>query len=98
MPPEIHGPRVRILREQGGLSERGLKDPLVALFRPTECVHRAYWRGPVWASEGVVLCLKAIGGAEREVVFKIGATFSMIFNTRVHLDIMFLDAKQEAEL
>ncbi len=98
-PQEIHVPRVQFIGEQDGPAERHLKERLADFFRRDKSVETAYLaRINTGDQTGVALCLKTKFGPDRGLAEKIGAIFKTIFNQRVHLDIMFLNADQESKL
>lgn len=98
-PQEIRVPRVQFVGEQDGPAEQSLKDRLSELFKRDRSVLTAYLaRVDVVEQTSVALCLMTQFGPDRGLAEKIGAIFRTIFNAEVHLDIMFPNAAQEAEL
>lgn len=98
-PQEILVPRVQFLGEQDGPPEQLLKNRLIEFFQRDKSVHRAFLaRIRFGEQSGIALCLKTQFGADKGLAEKIGAIFGMIFNAHEHLDIMFLNDEQEAEL
>jgi hypothetical protein len=90
---------VRFLREQDGAPERLLKSRLIESFVHHSDVQRAYLAQI--SSEDhtlVALCVRNIGGPDRELVRRIGAVFAAIFGAHEHLDILFLTDAQEQSL
>jgi hypothetical protein len=88
------------LREQDGPPERELKSRLIELFRREKGVRAAYLARVVYADDqenAVALCLRAdrLGG---NVIGKVGEIFAALFGAHEHLDTLFLDEAQEAEL
>jgi hypothetical protein len=98
-PQEIRVPHVRFVGEQDGPSERLLKERLIEFFKRDQSVNVAYLAQiEVEGQMGVALCLKTQFGTDRGMAEKVGAVFKTIFNAQVHLDIMFPNANQDAEL
>lgn len=92
-------PRVRFLGEQNGPAEQSLKDRLAELFKRDRSVLTAYLAHvDVCGQTSVALCLMTQFGPDRSLIEKIGVVFKTTFNAEVHLDIMFPNASQEAEL
>jgi hypothetical protein len=88
------------LREQDGSPERELKNQLIELFRREEGIEAAYLAQVAYTDDGenaVSLCLRA-DRPNHEVMAEIGQVFSSMFAAHEHLDILFLDDGQEAEL
>jgi hypothetical protein len=90
---------IRFLGEQDGEAERALKSELVKYFKSTGDVESAYLaviesgRGP-----SVTLCLRHTGGRESVLASGVGEVFSRLFRTSEHLDIIFLNEGQRAEI
>jgi len=98
-PQERRVPRVRFLGEQNGPAEQSLKDRLAELFKRDRSVLTAYLAHvDVCGQTSVALCLMTQFGPDRSLIEKIGVVFKTTFNAEVHLDIMFPNASQEAEL
>jgi hypothetical protein len=100
-PEELQVPQFRFLGEQDGPSERMLTERLLELFRRDRSVNVAYLARVEFdnpSQTGVALCLKTKFGADRDMVEKIGKTFGSIFGAHEHMDIVFLNDTQEAEL
>jgi len=94
-------PAVRFLGEQAGDSERLLEQKLADCFGPNVSVRAAYLARvayPHQSEVGVALCVRMQSGSQELLVKEVGATFASIFNEREHLDIIFLNESQEAEL
>jgi hypothetical protein len=67
--------------------------------RPGGSVYAAYLaRIDSGGQTSVALCLKTPFVPDRGLAEKIGSTFQTIFEVNVHLDIMFPNAAEEAEL
>lgn len=101
-PPEAFNvPSVRFAGEQDGIPERSLKNAMVELFDADERIWKAYLaivdHGPT-AGSSVTLCLRTVMGPDKRLVAQIGRMFASQFHTTQHLDILFLDGEQEAEL
>ena len=98
---EIRVPKVRFLGEQDGPSERTLKDKLTEFFRDENSVAKAYLvRADLGDEQGisVVLALVAEPRFEPHLVRGVGAIFGTQFNSKAHLDVMFLSQGQQSEL
>ena|SRR6186713_2593632 len=96
---EIRLPRIQFLDEQDGPAEQLLKDRLGESFNQDRSVLTAYLaRVDLGGQISVALCLMTRFGADRDLAEKTSAIFKTIFNADVHLDIMFPNAAQEAEL
>ena len=98
--PQLRGePSVRFLHEQDGGPERSLKAALHELLASRSGVARAYLArvdyGNASASE-VALCVT--GPENPTLVREVAATFAKQFGRDAHLDILFLNVNQEAEL
>lgn len=89
---------IRFLHEQDGTPEKQLKQALVSVLK--NMVQRAYLVRVEYISIGtnsVALCLSE--AKEQESLVKaIGNKFSSIFGSNQHLDIIFLNKKQEKEV
>ena len=98
---EVRVPEIRFLGEQDGPPERLLKERLADFFRRDRSVSRAYL-ARVDFGEGknasVVLGLRTQFGPGKGMVEKVGTIFADVFNSKEHLDIMFLTDGQEAQL
>ena len=100
-PEEIQVPKLRFLGEQDGEPERELKDRLIEFFQCDQTISRAYLVRVAYSDVSapvVGLCLHSEFGPDRGVVNKIGKIFASMFGSHEHLDIIFLDDKQEYEL
>lgn len=96
---EVRVPTVRFLREQDGAPEKLLKSRLVESFMHRGNVQRAYLAQVIAGDHlGVALCVRNIGGPDRDLVREVGAIFAAIFGVREHLDILFLSDEQESSL
>src|SRR5450755_3042776 len=100
-PQEIRAPKIRFLCEQDGPPERTLKERLAHLLRFFPAVKRAYlvkidFGAP--ENSGVVLAVRSKLEPDRDLVEKVGEVFASVFNAEEHLDVIFLNDKQEAEL
>ena len=92
---------IRFIGEQDGPIEKILKSKLTDLFRGDEIITKAYLAKVNYgdgAGDSVVLGLRAESGPDEDIVKKVIAIFSSIFNSKDHLDIVFLSKSQEAEL
>ncbi len=100
MVQEFRTSEVRFLREQDGPAERELKGYLIALFQREEGARAAYLVQVAYADDqenAVALCLRA-DRPNHDAIGKIGQIFSTMFGAHEHLDILFLDDAQEAQL
>jgi SseB protein C-terminal domain len=100
-PEEIQVPKLRFLGEQDGVSERELKSCLTEFFRRDQSVLTAYLARVAYGEQSpmvVALCLRSHFGPDRGVAETIGKIFASMFGGHEHLDIIFLDDKQESEL
>jgi SseB protein C-terminal domain len=100
-PLQLHGDRVRFLEEQDGPHERVLKDKLVAAFRGESEMRRAYLaRADHGDGSGVhiVLGLRADGIDHKRLADRVAVIFAALFPASEHLDLLLLDAAQEARL
>ncbi len=98
---EVRVPEIRFLGEQDGPPERLLKGRLADFFRRDRSVNMAFL-ARVDFGEGkeasVVLGLRTQFGPDKGLVEKVGTIFADVFNSKEHLDIMFLTDAQEAQL
>lgn len=98
-PMEMWAHKVEFIGEQDGRPEQLLKDRLSPFLQRDRSVEKAYLaRVKIGDEEGVALCIKSQSAPDRKLVGKIGAIFKTIFNAREHLDIIFLNLRQEPEL
>lgn len=88
------------MKEQDGPPERELKGHLIELFQREKGIRTAYLAQVAYAHDqenAVALCLRA-DHPNDEVISKIGQIFSSMFGAHEHLDILFLNDGQEAQL
>ncbi len=98
-PQTIRVPIIEFLGEQDGPSEKFLKERLSAFFGRDRSVRAAYLaRVDIGGHTTVALCLKTQFGPDHGLAEKIGTIFKTIFDAQTHMDIMFPDAEQEADL
>jgi len=100
-PDKIQVPKLRFLGDQDGVPERELKDRLVKFFQCDQTILRACLVRVAYSdvsSPVVGLCLHSEFDPDRGLVSKIGKIFASMFGSHEHLDIIFLDDKQEYEL
>jgi len=97
---EFQVPRLRFIGEQDGPPERELKRRLTEFFLRDQTVNTAYLARVAYGTESfaVALCLRARCGPDRGLAEKVGKIFASMFGGREHLDIIFLNEMQEAEL
>lgn len=94
-------PKVKFIGEQDGPVERELKQRLFVLFGHDRRVGAAYLARVTYSDATpvlVALCLRTEPEHERELAENAAQIFSSMFGRHEHLDILFLDARQEAEL
>lgn len=92
-------PAIRFLCEQDGPPEGELKAALIPTLAHCASVRKAYLARVELGDPSdynVALCVS--GPEDSDVVKAVGSVFGRIFNVSQHLDIMFLNAEQEAEL
>lgn len=100
-PQEAVVPRIRFLGEQNGPSESLLKGKLIQFFERDRCVNRAWLARIDFGSGtqmGVALCLRCQYGADRGLAEKVGWIFASLFGPQEHMDVVFLETPQEADL
>jgi hypothetical protein len=100
-PETVNVPGIRFLREQDGIPERALKNALVTLFEPDERIWKAYLAvvdHGVNTAHSVTLCLRTVMGPDKKLVAAIGNCFASQFHATQHLDILFIDREQEADV
>jgi hypothetical protein len=92
---------IRFFGEKDGSSERELKQKLAHLFERTSDIQNAYL-AIVDYQDGqppsVVLHLEWTVGEDHELVGQISKIFSVMFSIDEHLDMLFLNESQKAEL
>ena len=89
------------LGEQDGPAEQRLKEALAVVLGLGANVTRAYLARVVYddKTSGVMLGLLTDDDKDSEkVAGQMGKTFAALFNTKTHLDIMFLDNERDAEI
>lgn len=94
-------PEVTFLGEQDGPAERRLKEAFSVLLGLGATVTRAYLARVRYddKTSGVMLGLLTEDERNSEkVAGQMGRTFEALFNTKAHLDIMFLDDERDAEI
>jgi hypothetical protein len=98
-PQAIRVPSVEFLSEQDGPAEQLLKDRLADYLKSDTGVDAAYLaRVRAGGQDSVALCLRRPSGPDTKVVSAVAAVFKDIFTPDVHLDIIFLNATQEADM
>jgi hypothetical protein len=105
LPQTLNIPSIRFLGQQAGPSERLLERKLMECFSLNLEVRTAYLARVAYPDRpevGVALCLGMRSGSpersQEALVKEVGSAFASIFNEREHLDIIFLNESQEAEL
>jgi hypothetical protein len=100
-PQEIQVSTVHFVCEQDGPPERMLKQKLTGFFARDKSVKAAYLAKVGYGdqnNEGVALCLRTEFGPDKGMASKIGTIFASLFGAQEHLDLLFVDEKQESEL
>lgn len=98
-PEARHEAKLRFLCEQDGEPERILKMALHSLLTRRSNVERAYLARVEYgkpSEDEVVLCLA--GPVDQTLVSDVAAVFAKQLSRDLHLDILFLDATNEAEV
>jgi SseB protein C-terminal domain len=98
---ELIAHALTFLGEQDGPPERMLKGKLSELFAGYQNLLKAYLARVHYREtkgESVCLCLSVSSGADKPLVETIHSLFAQQFNSAVHLDILFLNPKQEEQL
>jgi hypothetical protein len=96
----LHVAQVRFLGEQDGPPERELKEKLAEFFRDST-VKSAYLAQVAYesgAAPEVALCIRSESGPDESLAKDVGSVFARMFGKGEHMDIVFLDEGQEAEL
>jgi hypothetical protein len=94
-------PEVTFLGEQDGPAERRLKEALSVLLGLGATVTRAYLARVRYDDKTSGVMLGLLTDDERnseKVAGQMGRTFEALFNTKTHLEIMFLDDERDAEI
>jgi hypothetical protein len=98
-PAQLCAQDIVFVGEQDGPAESQLKAQLAHLFAQHAGVSEAYLtRASVDGLATVVLGLAADGLDESDFARRVGTVFASIFNARAHLDVLFLDAAQLAQV
>lgn len=87
--------------DQDGLLERKFKGKLSELFAGRNNLLQAYLARVNYREakdESVCLCLSVAGRADEPLVEAIHSLFAQYFNRAAHLDILFLNPKQEEQV
>lgn len=100
---EFPRPKIQLLGEQDGPTERILKEKLFLAFLDFPAIERAYLVQVAYAdmseASGVALCLCPPDGYEMKEVVKIVARiFSTFFNSTCSLDLITASLAQETEI
>ena len=98
---KLTGHTPTFLGEQDGSVERKLKGKLTELFAGCNNVLQAYLARVHYGEpkdESVCLGLSVSGGTDQPLVETIHSLFASYFNRATHLDILFLNPKQEEQL
>lgn len=100
-PLERREGRVEFLGEQDGPAERELKAMLKTELRRFPSIQRAYLARIGFASDApgsVALCIFPSSTNDQKIVEVVQQTFSSLFASDAHLDIVFVSTAQEADL
>lgn len=98
---EMQVAQLVFLGEQDGPPERELKEQLAKFFLSSSAVRSAYLARIAYGSNSapvVALCLRNEFGQDQILVESAGNIFASMFGRDEHMDIVFLDERQEAEL
>jgi hypothetical protein len=97
---KIPNEKVTFLREQQGLPESQLIARLKREVFPNAGIDRAYLVQVAYphGGRGVALCLSGVEDRKEEIATGIAGIFHEMFNDHMHLDIIFLEPAQEAEV
>jgi hypothetical protein len=94
-------PEITFLGEQDGPAERRLKEAFAVLLHLDATVTRAYLARVIYdgRTSGVMLGLLTDDEEESpKLAAQLGKAFAALFNTRDHLDIVFLSGELDAEI
>lgn len=100
-PQRLQVPAVRFVGEQDGQPEHDFKSRVIELFEQDATVKNAYLARVSYhagSAVTVALCVRGHSEAPARIVESVGKIFGAMFGKDQHLDIVFLDASQEAEL
>ena len=92
---------ITFLGEQDGPPEQRLKEALAVLLRLNATVIRAYLARVLYdgTTSGVMLGVLTDNGEEcAKLASQVGKAFAALFNTRAHLDIVFLSDERDTEI
>lgn len=98
---EVQVAQLVFLGEQDGPPERELKKQLTEFFLSSSAVKSAYLTRIAYGSHSapvVALCLRTESGQNQTLVENAGNIFASMFGRDEHMDIVFLDERQETEL
>jgi SseB protein C-terminal domain len=93
--------KLRFLGEQEGHPEQMLKEKLTVLFDLGRKIDRAYLARVHFENRpgvSVTLCLRAHSDGQEKILNSVSTVFSNLFNTKEHLDIIFISDEQETQL
>jgi hypothetical protein len=106
--PGPNGQPIRVVKsgvafvcEQDGPPERQLKAGLTDLFARHPSVRRAYLaivHYPGSSARHVALCVQSADGEDQTLAAEIGTVFRSLFGSHEHLDTIFLNASQDAQI
>lgn len=86
--------------EQDGSSEQELKNAFYAYFSENAGVDKSFLARVTYNNQpeqNIALCLVAPKANKEEIVQNIGRLFRNMFGADQHLDILFIDKKQEKD-
>jgi hypothetical protein len=98
---QFTAPEVTFVGEQDGPAGQRLKEALSVLLGLGATVSRAYLARVRYGDKTSGVMLGLVTDDERnseKVAGQMGKTFAALFNTKTHLDIMFLDDERDAEI
>src|SRR5262245_28919116 len=93
--------KIRFVGEQDGPPEGELKGLLVGFFAREPSIAAAYLARVEYNEESaanIALCIETENGSSEAIATKIGAIFASLFGVHEHLDILFLNESQKAEV
>lgn len=93
--------QIRFVAEQVGIPENELKKSMVDLFRRRGKLLRAYLARVVYAMDerfNVALCVVSSKGEDEALANDVALVFSQMFGAHEHLDIIFLNERQETQI
>lgn len=98
---QFTAPQVTFVGEQDGPAEQRLKEALAVLLGLGATVSRAYLARVRYDDKSSGVMLGLVTDDERnskKVAGQMGKTFAALFNTKTHLDVVFLNDEKDAEI